>query len=311
MDKPAIARLSGLAWTRNLASTSGITSAISSRSKEIERSGKLPFGTAACRRHGRPFLVLGLGSNVLVPDAGVAGVVARFTGELKRVSIDGCRVEVGAGLPLAQLARRTAAAGLSGLEALSGFPSTVGGAVVMNAGCYGTEISEVLERVSVVDREGARSEWTVADLAPGYRRTALQGSGSVVTSAVLRLSEGDRDASLARIDELNRKRWESLPSGVANAGSIFKNPEGDFAGRLVEACGLKGRRCGGARISLKHGNVIVNEGGATADDVLALMLAAYRAVVETTGVRLEPELVLLGALRERWVEATSGSEANL
>ena len=260
---------------------------------------------AACRETSTPWLVLGLGSNVLVPDEGVPGLVARFRGELERIVVDGTRVEVGAGQPLARLARRAAADGLSGLEELSGFPSTVGGAVVMNAGCYGSEICDVLESVTVVDDRGRRRRVDVDELQPGYRTTALQGRGWVVLSATLELERGDAATSLARIDELNRKRWASLPSGVANAGSTFKNPEGDYAGRLIEACGLKGRRRGGAAISDKHANVIVNAGGATADDVIALMVDAHDAVVSEFGVVLEPEIVLAGSLRRRWLDATA------
>lgn len=258
------------------------------------------------RRRDLSLTVLGLGSNVLVPDDGLSGIVARLAGELEDVRFEGARVEAGAGVPLAQLARRTAAAGLVGLEALSGFPSTVGGAVVMNAGCYGTEIAEVLETCRVVTPEGETRELAVDDLQASYRRTALQGSGSVVARAIFRLATGDGRAALERIEELNRKRWASLPSGLPNAGSIFKNPPGDHAGRLIELCGLKGRIAGRAQISSKHANVIVNLGGATATDVLALMTAAREAVNEDHGVVLEPEIVLAGSLGEQWRAATVG-----
>lgn len=252
-----------------------------------------------------PLTVLGLGSNVLVPDEGLAGVVARLGGDLGAVRVEGTRVEAGAAVPLAQLARRTAGSGLLGLEALSGFPSTVGGAVVMNAGCYGTEIADVLESCRVVTPEGEAREIPVADLAAAYRRTALQGSGCIVTGALFRLSAGDGPAALGRIEELNRKRWASLPSGLPNAGSIFKNPPGDHAGRLIEACGLKGRIAGRAQISAKHANVIVNLGGATAEDVLSLMTAVREAVSDDHGVLLEPEIVLAGSLGERWRAAAA------
>jgi UDP-N-acetylmuramate dehydrogenase len=267
---------------------------------EVAEEASVPFVVEACREAGLPLLVMGLGSNLLVPDAGVRGVVARFVGDLERVAVDGTTVEAGAGLALAKLARQTATAGLSGLEALSGFPSTVGGAVVMNAGCYGTEIVDVLESVRAVDSEGKWRRLGREDLGAGYRTTALQGRGWVVTSAVFGLAHGDAETALARIDELNGRRRESLPSGLPNAGSVFRNPPEDFAGRLVQEAGLKGERRGGARISPKHGNVIVNEGGATADDVLELMFAAYGEVSGRFGVRLEPELVLAGDLRRRW-----------
>lgn len=254
----------------------------------------------AVRRQRTPFVVLGLGSNVLMPDEGLAGVVARLEGDLTAVRVEGTRVEVGAAVPLAQLARRMAAEGLVGLEALSGFPSTVGGAVVMNAGCYGTEIVDVLESCVVVTAEGDVRLLAVADLEASYRATALQGSGSIVTRATLRLTTGDAAAALERMEELNRRRRASLPSGLPNAGSIFKNPPGDYAGRLIEACGLKGRIEGRAQISPRHANVIVNLGGATAADVLGLMMTAREAVARRFGVRLEPEVVLAGSLGVRW-----------
>ena len=252
---------------------------------------------------GLPCQLLGLGSNVLVPDEGLGGVVLRLVGGFRRVRLDGAAVEAGGAVPLGRLARLTAAASLSGLEALSGFPSTVGGAVYMNAGSYGTEIRDVLEWARVVERDGRRRRLSVAELEPSYRRTALEGTGAVVTRARFALSPGDREASLARIEELNRRRWASLPAGRPNAGSVFRNPAGDHAGRLIEACGLKGRRCGGARISPKHANVIVNEKRARATDVLELMLLARGEVRRRFGVELEPELVLTGSLAECWRKA--------
>ncbi len=249
-------------------------------------------------------VVLGLGSNLLVPDDGLAGVVIRLTGGFRRLRIDGHEVEAGGAVALAQLARRTAELGLTGMEALSGFPSTVGGAVIMNAGCYGTEIKDVLRWTTVVERGGVRRRLGVTDLGASYRRTALQGSGAVVSRARFALAPGDAAAATARIEELNRRRWRSLPGG-RHAGSVFRNPEGDYAGRLIELCGLKGRAAGGARISRRHGNVIVNEGGARASDVLELMLAAHRAVRDRFGVELEPELVLAGGLTGTWRRRTA------
>jgi UDP-N-acetylmuramate dehydrogenase len=243
-----------------------------------------------------PFQLLGLGSNVLVPDAGLPGIVARLGGELKRIRIRGLSLSAGAGAPLALAARRAAQAGLRGLEALAGFPSTVGGAVFMNAGCYGTEIKDVLKSARLVDPDGRRRRIGVADLGAVYRATSLEKSGSIVTRALFELEAGEPAALLARIDELNARRWASLPSGQPTAGSIFKNPPGDAAGRLLDQAGMKGTTVGGAQVSLKHANVIVNNGGATAADVLALMKTMQTAVEERHGLRLLPEIVLLGDL---------------
>jgi UDP-N-acetylmuramate dehydrogenase len=170
----------------------------------------------------------------------------------------------------------------------------------MNAGCYGTEIRDVLGWASLVDPDGGRRTVGAEELEPGYRRTNLQGTATIVTAACFDLRAGDAVAAVARIDELNRKRWASLPSGVANAGSIFKNPPGDHAGRLIEACGLKGAVHGGAEISPKHANVIVNRGGARAADVLRLMHDARHAVRRQFGIELVPEVILAGSLARGW-----------
>lgn len=249
----------------------------------------------------------GHGSNVLFPDAGVRGIVCRLRGELERVEVEGETVSAGAGVTLARLARDMAKQGLLGLEALSGFPSTVGGAVVMNAGCYGTQMRDVLTEVRV-GRPGRPVEAVRFDLLePGYRTTNLQGTDAVVTGAEFRLRRGDGTAALARIDELNRRRWQSLPSGKPNAGSVFRNPDDDFAGRLIEACGLKGLRRGGAEISGRHANVIVNREQAHAADVLDLMVTAHRAVRDRFGVELRPEIVLAGGLAEEfWGRVRAG-----
>lgn len=269
---------------------------------EIESERALIELLGEVRRLGLSFHLLGLGSNVLIPDEGLAGVVARLGRPFKRVHVRGTLAVAGAALPLAQLARRTAVAGLKGLEALSGFPSTVGGAVFMNAGCYGTEVKDVLVRATVIGRDGIRRRMSIEDLEPAYRRTKLKGTGGIVTKAAFRLERGSSAEALARIGELNRRRWQSLPSGKPNAGSIFRNPEGDYAGRLIEACGLKGTEIGGAAISQKHANVIVNLGKASAADIFALMTLAARSVRDRFGVTLEPEVVLTGSLAGRWSE---------
>lgn len=255
---------------------------------------------------GVPLHLHGHGSNVLFPDAGIRGIVCRLRGELEAVEVRGETMRAGAGVTLARLARDTAKQGLLGLEALSGFPSTVGGAVVMNAGCYGTEIRDVLTEVRVAWPGRSVEAVPVARLEPGYRTTNLQGTDAVVTGAEFRLRRGDGVAALERIDQLNRRRWQSLPSGKPNAGSVFRNPEDDFAGRLIEACGLKGLRLGGAEISGRHANVIVNRRKARAADVLGLMVAAHRATRDRFGVELRPEIVLAGGLAEEfWGRARS------
>jgi UDP-N-acetylmuramate dehydrogenase len=256
---------------------------------------------AAVRGAGAPLQLLGLGSNVLIPDEGLSGLVLRLEAEFKEIEYREGSVWAGAAVSLGQLARRTAGQGQTGLEPLSGFPSTVGGAVVMNAGCYGTEIKDLLESTTVVEADGSVTRLTVEDLRPGYRSSALQGTERIVADAVFQLERGDPVAALRRIHDFNQKRRGTLPWGLPNVGSIFKNPEGDYAGRLIDECGLKGLEHGGARISPKHGNVIVNFESARAADVLELMVRARQAVAERFGVELEPEVVLTGSLRERWL----------
>ncbi len=259
------------------------------------------------RAHDVPFEVIGLGSNLLVPDDGLPGLVCRLDGEFQEFEIRGNELVAGAGVALPKLARATCSAGLLGLEALSGFPSTVGGAVVMNAGCYGTEIRDVLIDCECIDARGELVRFTVDELEPGYRSTRLQQLDLVVASARFRLEPGDADAAMARIDELNKKRWKALPSGRPTAGSVFRNPDGDYAGRLIEECGLRGHRLGGAAISVEHANVITNEDGATAEDVLGLMVEAFLQVRQKFGVQLEPEVVLTGSLRRAWWERTGSA----
>lgn len=274
---------------------------------EVDGERALRRALPVLREAEIPVHLLGLGSNVLVPDDGLVGAVLHLTGRFMRYRIWDTRVTAGAGLSLAQLVRGTAENGLVGIEALTGFPSTVGGAVWMNAGCYGTEIRDVFVAASVVDRQGNRRRIGPDELGAGYRSTRLQGTDLIVTAATFQLRRGDAQAALSRIRELNARRRASLPPGYT-AGSVFKNPVGDFAGRLIEACGLKGASSGGARISERHANVIVNDGDARAADVLALMRLAHEQVFARFGVRLEPELVLTGGLRRAWREGEDSAD---
>lgn len=259
--------------------------------------------------------VLGIGANTLAPDDGLEAVVVRLRGEFLGYEIleeagDDVLLRAGGGVILGKLAKETAGLGIGGLEALGGFPASVGGAVAMNAGCYGVEIVERIESVEVIDAGGRRGNLSAGELDAGYRRTRLRTSGEVVTSSLLRLRREERFELVQRLDELNRRRWASLPSGRPNAGSTFRNPEGDYAGRLIEQCGLKGHRIGDAALSDKHANVVVNLGSARAADVLDLMSLARERVAEQTGRILEPEFVMLGNLAGIWTRRFgSGDEA--
>ena len=240
-----------------------------------------------------PLALLGMGSNILVADEGFPGYVIRLEGEFLKVAIEGERVRAGGGAALGGVCAAAARAGLSGIEAISGIPSSIGGAVRINAGAYGGEIFDVLETVRLVSRAGETRAVAGPEIRHGYRSSELIESGEIVSEAVLRLTPAPREAIDAKTKAVADKRRGALPS-EPNAGSVFKNPPGDHAGRLIEACGLKGRRQGGAEVSPRHANVIVNTGGARARDVLDLMRLMRDAVRERFGVTLFPEVELLG-----------------
>lgn len=242
---------------------------------------------------GIPFIVLGAGSNVLVSDLGIRGVVVKIGKGVDRVRIEGTTVvaEAGAGLPA--LARRAAARGLSGLEFSAGIPASVGGAVVMNAGAHGHAMAEIVRAVRVVTPEG-EEDLPGPALGFGYRTSRLQTTACVVVEATLHLTRADPAEVRARTEEWLRRRGESQPLGPPSSGCVFRNPPGDHAGRLVDLAGGKRLTVGGARVSDLHANYILNDGRATAADVIALMDKVSALVAEKFGVRLEPEIKFLG-----------------
>ena len=240
-------------------------------------------------------LVVGRGSNLLVSDDGFAGVALVLAGMFDELTIDAraATVDAGGAVALPVLARRAGAAGVGGLEFYVGIPGSVGGAVRMNAGGHGDETAAVLRRARVFDLDRATAkDASVADLGLGYRTSAL-GARAVVTAASFAGVPDDPALCAARIDEIVRWRREHQPGGQ-NAGSVFTNPPDDSAGRLIDACGLKGLRIGGAVVSEKHANFFAAEPGARASDVRALIREVQRRVEGATGVRLEPELRLVG-----------------
>lgn len=258
-------------------------------------------------RHQVPLCFLGNGSNVLISDWGVAGAVVHLTGDFKRAewseTESGAWVEAGAAQPVTQLVRQAARRGYGGLEFAEGIPGTVGGALVMNAGAYGAEFEKRVERVYALSRQGSPLQFTREALSFAYRESHLP-AGTAVMRVRLRLDREDSAKIGARLGELVTKRKSSQPSGRPNSGSMFRNPAGDYAGRLIEAAGLKGRRIGGAQISPKHGNFIVNLGGARARDVRRLMDLARAEVQARFGIELIAEVKWLG----RWPAAEMESE---
>ena len=243
----------------------------------------------------------GSGSNILLPDEGLDALVIRLGKGLDELRQDGERWTVGAGLPAPLAARRTAAAGFAGLHIFVGVPGSAGGGVYMNAGCHGGDWAEVVERVTVVDEAGQDAVLDRADIPFTYRRSGLDGR--IVLEAVVRL-RAEKQAQLdEQIAEMFEWRQQGTPFNQPCCGSVFKNPSGPSwkreegprtAGQLVEAAGLKGARIGGAEVSPMHANYFVNTGGATAADVRALIERAQREVEAKFGVRLEPEVKLIG-----------------
>jgi UDP-N-acetylmuramate dehydrogenase len=242
----------------------------------------------------QPLTVLGAGSNLLVGDGGIRGVVVKLGAGFRRVAWNDGGVTAGAAVHVGKLARAAVERGLSGLEFAEGIPGTVGGALFMNAGAYGGEMGSAVAAVEGVTADGVLATIAGDALAFRYRRSGVP-DGFLVTAVTFRLTPGAPEAIARRLAELREHRIASQPQGTANAGSIFKNPPGHTAGRLIEAAGLKGRRIGRARISERHANFIVNDGGARASDVQALMAEAQRAVWERNGVWLEPEIKLVGS----------------
>lgn len=244
---------------------------------------------------GEPVFWLGLGSNLLVRDGGIRGTViatAKSLGGLART--DACTVRVEAGVPCARLARFCAREGLAGAEFLVGIPGTFGGALAMNAGCFGGETWSLVQEVETVDRRGRIHHRRPGEYEVGYRRVRGPGDDEWFLAATLHLAEGDADQLAARMRAWLDQRSASQPTQQANAGSVFRNPPGDFAGRLIEASGLKGCCIGGACVSEKHANFIVNTGAATATDIEALIRQVTERVQAQHGIRLETEVRVVG-----------------
>jgi UDP-N-acetylmuramate dehydrogenase len=242
-----------------------------------------------------PVAPIGLGSNLLVADEGFPGLVLKLDGVLAVAKAGDGKLVAGGGAPLAVCLHRARAAGLGGIEFACAIPGTVGGGIWMNAGAYGGEIGGVLERALIADGNGTR--WrTPAELGLRYRRSDLR-PGEIVAAAEFRLDPSPEERIRALVAAMQAKRKEAQPTNKRTFGSVFKNPKHELtAGRLLEACGLRGFQIGGAQISPKHANFIENAGGASSEDALALIVEARRRALESFGVRLEPEVQLLGSL---------------
>ena len=244
--------------------------------------------------HAVPVTLVGNGSNLLVRDKGIRGLVIKLSNLFSSITVEGNVLTFGSGISLAMASKKAASLSLSGLEFAVGIPGTIGGAVYMNAGAYDGEMAKVVTSVQVMDRQGQSSQLKADELDFSYRHTALQNSGLIVTSVTVSLQPGEAESIKAKMDDFSQRRIAKQPLELPSAGSMFKRPVGYFAGTLIEQTGLKGYTVGGAQVSTKHAGFVVNVGGATAKDVLQLIRDVQDRVLAAQGVQLEPEVLVLG-----------------
>lgn len=241
-----------------------------------------------------PFLTIGRGSNILFPDEGYDGVVIEVGRGMEHIELmDDGRIRAAAGTGVGALAAAAARESLSGLEFASGIPGTLGGAVTMNAGAYGGEIRDCLVSATVLDADGAIQELEKDELELGYRTSVIQKKGYIVLEALFQMKEGDRRAIQQRMREMNESRRQKQPLEYPSAGSTFKRPEGNFAGKLIEDAGLRGYRVGDAQVSEKHCGFVINRGNATAAQVRKLIAHVQEKVFQMSGIKLEPEVKII------------------
>lgn len=261
---------------------------------KVPTLSKLSAILRECKDSDVDFLLLGNGSNLLVGDDGIKGAVIRLDGEFRNITlIDDTTVFCGAGASLAYLCKFALKCGLSGLEFAWGIPGTVGGAVFMNAGAYGSEMKDVVVSTSHISPEGKIGRIEKNDLEFGYRTSAYRKNGMIITGVTLRLQKGNPEDIRAKMDDFLNRRSSKQPLEYPSAGSVFKRPEGNYAGALIEQCGLKGKSVGGAQVSEKHAGFIINKSNATANDVKNLIKEVQSTVAKETGYNLECELIIL------------------
>ena len=258
---------------------------------------QIPEVAALCRQYEVPLTVIGNGSNLLVADTGLRGVVMEIGKAASGIRIlDGEDLVVQAGTLLSETAAFAAKNGLAGMEFAAGIPGSLGGAVVMNAGAYGGEMKDILSGVRVLTKKGEIKVRPADELDLSYRHSRMMDEEEIVLEARLNLTQGSEAVIRAKMDELRKKRTEKQPLEYPSAGSTFKRPEGYFAGKLIEDAGLRGFRVGDAQVSEKHCGFVINRGSASAAQILELMQRVQERVKENSGVDLEPEVRLLGFL---------------
>ncbi|MBN2558669.1 MAG: UDP-N-acetylmuramate dehydrogenase [Clostridia bacterium] len=247
-----------------------------------------------CKKNGIPMAVIGNGSNLLVRERGIRGVVLKISENFCYSTVNDNVVTAQAGALLSSIAMKAMNSSLSGLEFASGIPGTVGGGVSMNAGAYGGELKDVLSYSVYLDEDGDITRIGNEDHSFEYRHSIFSEKKYIIIESAFTLKQGNRPDIKARMAELNRKRREKQPLALPNAGSVFKRPEGHYAGALIEECGLMGHRIGGASVSTKHAGFIVNDKNGTSDDIERLMEYIQEIVYNKTGVALQPEIKIIG-----------------
>lgn len=261
---------------------------------EIEKPEQAADVLRILKDHGEDYMIMGNGSNLLVSDKGIRKAVIKISGLTSAYVVQGETITAQAGILLSRLATVALKEGLSGLEFASGIPGTLGGGVFMNAGAYGGEMKDVVKSVTYMDEAGAMHTIGAEELEFGYRRSVFTGKNWIILSCTLQLKRGQYEDIRLKMADLTKRRTEKQPLSMPSAGSVFKRPEGHFAGKLIEDAGLKGYIIGGAMVSEKHSGFIVNRGGATAADVTALIRYIQQTVEEKFAVHLEPEIKLIG-----------------
>ena len=261
----------------------------------IAAANEIPLALRAAKAADAPVTVIGNGSNTLVRDGGIRGLVIRIDGSMASVRREGDCIIAQAGALMRSVANFAMNEGLTGLEEIAGIPGTIGGGVIMNAGAYGGELAQIVTRVDAVSlADGKPVVFEGESLGFGYRRSAMQIAGVIVTEVTMQLRPGDPAQIKARMDELAKARREKQPLEYPSAGSTFKRPEGHFAAKLIDGCGLRGLSVGDAQVSEKHAGFVINRGSARASDVLELMRMIRERVFEAYGVTLEPEIRIIG-----------------
>ena len=261
----------------------------------VNSAKEIALALRAAKDAGVPATVIGNGSNLLVRDGGIRGLVIRIDGAMAAIRREGDMLHVQSGALMRSAANFAMNEGLSGLEEIAGIPGTIGGGVIMNAGAYGGEMSQVVTRVDAISLSDGKPVSFEGDaLGFSYRHSAMMRAGVVVTDVTMQLRPGDPAQIKARMDELAKARREKQPLEYPSAGSTFKRPEGYFAAKLIDDCGLRGLSVGDAQVSEKHAGFVINRGSARASDVLELMEQIKTRVFDAYGVTLEPEIRILG-----------------